>query len=161
MSNDLTFFTNEPSATLLDRFKATLRGVQYFDILVGYFRTSGFHMLHESFDSIEKIRILVGLNVDRQAFEVLEASRQQLELPFHSSKQVKEEFTNSVALEMAHSEDSYATELGVRKFIEFLCAGKLELKAHPSQRVHDPLLQGSPSALAVGGIEAKPTGLGH
>lgn len=41
MSNDLTFFTNEASASLLDRFKSTLAHVQYFDVLVGYFRSSG------------------------------------------------------------------------------------------------------------------------
>ncbi len=45
MTTDLTFFTNEPDAALLDRFKATLRDVQFFDVLVGYFRTSGFEPL--------------------------------------------------------------------------------------------------------------------
>ena len=37
MHTDLTFFTNEPGSTLLDRFKCTLKDVRYFDILVGYF----------------------------------------------------------------------------------------------------------------------------
>jgi len=64
MQNDLTFFTNEPGSTLLDRFKKTLRDVKLFDILVGYFRTSGFEKLHESFAGIEKIRILVGENME-------------------------------------------------------------------------------------------------
>jgi len=53
MSTDLTFFTNEPDSTLLDRFKVTLKQAQYFDILVGYFRSSGFHLLYESFENIE------------------------------------------------------------------------------------------------------------
>jgi hypothetical protein len=44
VTTDLTFFTNEPEATLLDRFNATLRDVQFFDVLVGYFRTNGFHV---------------------------------------------------------------------------------------------------------------------
>jgi len=78
MSNDLTFFTNEPNATLLDRFKATLKDVQYFDVLVGYFRTSGFHLLQEAFEDIEKIRILVGLSVDRKAFEIIETASGQM-----------------------------------------------------------------------------------
>ncbi len=43
MNYDLTFFTNEPNRTLLDRFKRILRSnTKYFDILVGYFRISGF-----------------------------------------------------------------------------------------------------------------------
>ena len=61
MQNDLTFFTNEPGSALLDRFKRTLRDVKFFDILVGYFRTSGFDKLHKSFATIDKIRILVGI----------------------------------------------------------------------------------------------------
>lgn len=56
---DTKFFTNEPGASLLDRFKKTLKDVQYFDALVGYFQTSGFHQLHERFEPIKEIRILV------------------------------------------------------------------------------------------------------
>lgn len=41
-TDDLTFFTNEDGQKLENRFKKTLKDVQYFDILVGYFRTSGF-----------------------------------------------------------------------------------------------------------------------
>ena len=70
MQTDLTFFTNDPGATLLDRFRKTLKDVRHFDILVGYFRTSGFHQLYQSLETIEKIRILVGLNVDKKAFEI-------------------------------------------------------------------------------------------
>ena len=68
--NDLTFFTNEPGQKLEDRFKRTLKDVQYFDILVGYFRTSGFHKLYQEFESIDKIRILVGLNADKKAVDI-------------------------------------------------------------------------------------------
>jgi hypothetical protein len=56
MNNDLTFFTIEQGSTLLDRFKKTLKDVKFFDVLVGYFRTSGFYILHVSFESIDKIR---------------------------------------------------------------------------------------------------------
>jgi HKD family nuclease len=46
--SDLTFFTNEEGQSLLSRFKATLKDTQLFDVLVGYFRTSGFYQLYES-----------------------------------------------------------------------------------------------------------------
>ncbi len=65
MITDTTFFTNEPGYALLDRFKKTLKHVKYFDVLVGYFRSSGFHQLFESFETNDKIRIQVGLNVDQ------------------------------------------------------------------------------------------------
>jgi len=136
MQNDLTFFTNEPGSTLLDRFKKTLRDVKLFDILVGYFRTSGFEKLHESFTGIEKIRILVGLNVDRQAFEIIDAHQKQASLDFESHKRTKEIFSQNVTSEMEQSADNFETEEGVRKFIEFLRSGKIEIKAYPGGNLH-------------------------
>ncbi|MBI1876717.1 MAG: helicase [Chloroflexi bacterium] len=136
MSGDLTFFTNEPDETLLDRFKATLAYVKCFDILVGYFRTSGFQLLYESFETIEKIRILVGLNVDRRTFEIVEAYPSQLEFDFESHQQIKSTFADALVQEMEDASDTLSTELGVKKFIEWLQRGKLEIKAHPSQNLH-------------------------
>ena len=52
MSTDTTFFTNEPNNTLLDRFKTTVKAAQFFDVLVGYFRTSGFHRLYKELESV-------------------------------------------------------------------------------------------------------------
>ncbi|MCX5832280.1 MAG: phospholipase D-like domain-containing protein, partial [Deltaproteobacteria bacterium] len=135
-ANDLTFFTNEPGATLLDRFKKTLRDVKFFDILVGYFRTSGFDRLHESFASIEKIRVLVGLNVDRKTIDIINEYHYQAKLDFESHKRTKEIFSETVTTEMDNSPDSFETELGVRKFIEFLRSGKMEIKAYPSGNLH-------------------------
>jgi len=57
LHNDLTFSTNEPDATLFDRFRKTLKDSQFFDILVGYFRTSGFFRLYKSFETIKKIHL--------------------------------------------------------------------------------------------------------
>ena len=66
VQNDLKFFTNEPERDLYSRFSAILKSnTQFFDVLVGYFRTSGFFKLYPAMDSVEKIRILVGLNVDK------------------------------------------------------------------------------------------------
>jgi len=53
MNTDLTFFTNEPGSTLLDRFRKTLKGVKHFDILVGFIgfiRTSRFFNLYQSLE---------------------------------------------------------------------------------------------------------------
>lgn len=66
--SDNTFFTNEPGATLLDRFLKTLEDTQYFDVLVGYFRSSGFYQLYEAIDKVDKTRILIGLGIDKYIF---------------------------------------------------------------------------------------------
>ncbi len=137
MSNnlDLTFFTNEPGSTLLDRFLKTLKDGKYFDILVGYFRTSGFFKLYQSFETIDKVRILVGLNVDKKSYEIIEESRQTI-IDFETNQNTRVSFSTAVANELEKSEDSFDVELGVKKFIEFLQSGKLEIRAYPSKDLH-------------------------
>ncbi len=150
MSTDTTFFTNEPDATLLDRFKKTLQTTQHFDVLVGYFRTSGFHRLYEALEGIEKIRVLVGLSVDHATYEILETA-QSGKLDFESHSNTKRFFSRRTIVEMDDSEDSYDVEVGIKKFLEFLTADcrnaeediasggngkKLELRVYPSEKIH-------------------------
>ena len=85
---DTKFFTNEPGNTLYERFCSTLNVAKQFDCLVGYFRTSGFYRLYKSLDKVEKIRILVGLNVDKQTFDIIQESIKD-EL-FEGQAQIKE-----------------------------------------------------------------------
>lgn len=84
-ATDTMFFTNEPGLKLEDRFKSTLVNVETFDILVGYFRTSGFKALCNEFESIDKIRILVGLSTDKQTVEAYEKSKQLDFLESHTN----------------------------------------------------------------------------
>ena len=134
---DLTFFTNAKGNTLLDRFKITLENnTQFFDVLVGYFRTSGFYQLYKSLEKVEKIRILVGINLDRKAKELIdEAKEKQLTLIL-SHKEIKDQHGKDVENEMEESEDKKEVELGVQKFIEFVKNGKLEFRAYPTQDIH-------------------------
>ncbi len=136
ITTDLTFFTNEPGATLLDRFKRTLKDVQYFDVLVGYFRTSGFYQLSDALESVDHIRILVGLTVDQKAFAGIEIAQAQMNLDFESHKRTKDLITAQVTTEITEAQDSWETERGVQKFIEFIRSGKLEIKAYPSANLH-------------------------
>jgi|LZCG01.1.fsa_nt_gb hypothetical protein len=71
MSIDTTFFTNEPN------------------VLVGYFRTSGFYRLYDALEGIDKIRILVGLSVDRVTYEILEETQSSVELDFESHSKIE------------------------------------------------------------------------
>ncbi len=135
MDNDLTFFTNEPERTLYDRFNKILKNnSKYFDVLVGYFRTSGFFALYEAMESIEKIRILVGLNVDKNTVEYLHVSKSgEIHL---TDKEVKEKFNKSVKDEIEEVDDTKEVETGIKKFIEFIQSGKLEMKIYPKAPIH-------------------------
>ncbi len=46
MITDLTFITNEYNQTHKDRFHVLIRDGRFFDCLVGYFYTSGFHAIY-------------------------------------------------------------------------------------------------------------------
>jgi superfamily II DNA/RNA helicase/HKD family nuclease len=133
---DLTFFTNETENTVLERFKAILKTVEFFDIIVGYFRVSGFHQLYKSFEKIEKIRILVGLNIDKKTFQIIETSKLEGKLDFETHTRTKEIVGEKLIDEIEKSEDSQEIENGIRRFIEYLKADKIEIKAHPSQNLH-------------------------
>lgn len=133
--NDLTFFTNAPDSTLLGRFICTFKDTQYFDVLVGYFRTSGFFRLYESFEPIDKIRILVGLDADRKTIEIIEESNQKI-IDFETNLRTKEKYSAYIVNELEKSVDSFDVEMGVKKFIEFLQSGKLEIRAYPSKDIH-------------------------
>ena len=137
MHTDLTFFTNEKDSTLLNRFKVTLENnTQFFDVLVGYFRTSGFFHLYKSLEKVEKIRILVGINADKQTSDLLaRAKEDQIEIKF-SHKEAKDAFSEEVAREMEESEDNVDVEVGVQKFIEFIKSCKLQIRAYPTGDIH-------------------------
>lgn len=133
-ATDTMFFTNEPGLKLEDRFKSTLVNVETFDILVGYFRTSGFKALCNEFENIDKIRILIGLSTDKQTVEAYEKSKQLDFLESHTN--TKDIFSKELEKELYSSEDNYDVEYSIRKFVEFLRSGKLELRAFPSRDLH-------------------------
>ncbi|MEA5391298.1 SNF2-related protein [Cyanobium gracile UHCC 0139] len=149
---DLTFFTNGSNQTLLDRFKATLADTHLFDVLVGYFRASGFYQLYDSIEPVEKTRILVGLGIDDESNRAIHAYRSQTVLDFESHKSAKDQFQQNLIEEIEQSEEADdKLELGLKKFIEFLkteCADsandrnlggngrKLEIRAFPSRNIH-------------------------
>ncbi|MCG7993202.1 MAG: SNF2-related protein [Candidatus Thiodiazotropha lotti] len=149
---DLTFFTNDQNQTLLDRFKATLADTQLFDVLVGYFRSSGFYQLYDSIEPVEKTRILVGLGIDDETYRAIDTFRAQAVFDFESHKNAKNVFQENLIEEIEASEESDdKLEQGLKKFIEFMqtdCSApnddpkqgdngkKLEIRAFPSRNIH-------------------------
>ncbi len=137
LHTDLTFFTNEPERNLYDRFNKILSAnTKFFDILVGYFRTSGFFLMYPAMQDIEKVRVLVGLNVDSKTVQIIQqAGNEQMSFEM-SHKEVKQEFTEDIIEEMQNSEDSFRVEKGVKTFINWLQSGKLEMRIYPDAPIH-------------------------
>lgn len=139
-STDLTFITNESGKSLRDRFSVLL-GVdtRLFDCLVGYFFISGFHILHPALSKTEKIRILIGIKTDGMTYELLQTVKEQQEFDLESHAQVRERVPGEILNELQKSGDSSDIEDGVRKFVEWIKTGKLEVRAYPSERLHAKL----------------------
>ena len=134
METDLRFFTNEPERDLYSRFAKILKtNTQFFDVLVGYFRTSGFYKLYSAMEDVEKIRILVGLNVDKRTVEIINAANGEGTL---TVKQAKERFADGIAKEFEQSDTSAAIEQGVKTFIDWLKSGKLEMRMYVDAPIH-------------------------
>lgn len=135
--NDLTFFTNEPDRDLYGRFSNILKSnTQFFDILVGYFRTSGFFKMYKAMESVEKIRVLVGLNVDNYTVKIIDKANNEIAYKSPTTKEAKEVFSHSVEKEFNTSETTCEIEQGVRTFIEWLKAGKLEMRMYVDAPIH-------------------------
>ena len=130
-TNDLTFITNEQGNTLQDRFSDLIEDTQFFDALVGYFYTSGFHSMYKSLEHTDAIRILIGISTNRQTYDLLQVVK--------SHKELKDDFGNEIKRELESSEDSQNVEEGILKFIEWLKSGKLEIRAYPEEKIHSKL----------------------
>ena len=133
--NDSNFFTNEKDNTLVDRFNVLLKDTELFDCLVGYFYVSGFYKLQKSLKNTEKVRILVGMGIDSQTFELIEDSKKTNV----STVQIKEQINNDLVKEMDNSENSLNVEKGAYQFIEWLKSGKIEIKAYKERKTHSKL----------------------
>jgi len=134
-NNDLKFFTNSDNDSLCERLKKLMQDSHSFDVLVGYFYTSGFFLMYKHLEEVEKIRILIGLNNNKQTVELINIAKNQ-ELNFLSNKKKKENYRENLCDEIVNSPDSFETEIAAKKFIEFIKNGKLEIKIHPSQNIH-------------------------
>jgi len=131
MKTDLTFITNDENVNLKDRFNKLIKNTQFFDVLVGYFYTSGFYAIYPQLEKTEKIRILIGISTNKQTYDLLQRVQ--------SHKEINEEVGNKVKSEMDECQNNYSVEKGIYKFLEWLKNGKLEIKAYPEEKIHSKL----------------------
>lgn len=133
---DLTFFTNDENGSLLDRFRRVLKNTKYFDILVGYFRASGFYNLYDALENVEKIRVIVGLKLDEHTWDVHRLAHDEPQINFKSTPLIKSEYRKELRDDIQSTDDNFETNTGLQKFVEFIRSGKLEMKVYPHQAIH-------------------------
>lgn len=129
------FFTNQESNTLLKKFKGIFEhntDIENFDALVGYFRASGYFRVRPYLENVPLIRILVGIDVDK-----ILAKYQSKGLLFQGdANQTLVEFLSEIKNDIQESDYDKVTEDGILQFIEDIASKKIEIKAHPSKKLH-------------------------
>lgn len=131
MTTDLTFITNENGKNLKDRFNTLVKDTRFFDVLVGYFYTSGFHAVYPKLEKTEKIRILIGISTNQQTYNLLQQVK--------SHKEINDGVGENIRSEMDDSDNNFQVEDGIYKFLEWLKSGKLEIRAYPEEKIHSKL----------------------
>ena len=67
-----SIFTNRDGNTLMREFEGVLEHnptIKNLDAVVGFFRASGYFSLRPFLDSINKVRVLIGIDVDKYIVE--------------------------------------------------------------------------------------------
>ncbi|MBT7896358.1 MAG: helicase, partial [Flavobacteriales bacterium] len=133
MSNT-KFIDNGPEETLQDRFALRIKNTQSFDVLSGYFYSSGFKAIYPSLENTKKIRILVGISTDYKTLEAVKSAKELSST--EKEKEVRKEYASSVKKELEEAEDSLETEESVSKFKEWVISERIEIRAYPDQKIH-------------------------
>lgn len=129
-----TKFFNNTNNTLFDKLKgiaSEMADFNQFLAVSGFFRSSGYFKLRKELGDVEKIRILVGINID-DIFR--KHNKNNL---FHGDavkgkKIFEEEYVNDVLT------SHYAPEIeeGILQMREDLNSGRLEMRIHHSKNLH-------------------------
>lgn len=128
-------FTNRDGNTLMKEFEGVLQHnpqIRNLDAVVGFLRASGYFSLRPFLDSINKVRVLIGIDVDKY---IAEAARQG-KLFFGAEDDVKQDCLRQIRKDIESSNYKKEVEDGMFQMVQDLIDGKLELRAHPSKKIH-------------------------
>lgn len=128
-------FTNRDGNTLMKEFEGVLEHnpqIRNLDAVVGFLRASGYFTLRPFLNSINKARVLIGIDVDKY---IAEAARQG-KIFFGAEDGVKEDYLRLVRKDIENSNYKKDIEDGMFQMVQDLIDGKLELRAHPSKKIH-------------------------
>ena len=129
------FFTNDKSKTLLKKFEGIFANnpdLARFDALVGYLRASGYFAIRPFLTDVPVVRVLVGINVDN----MVEEYQKKGQLFLADAGKALKEFRDGLQADIQNARYSKEVEVGILQFVEDVAARKVEIRAHPTKRLH-------------------------
>lgn len=129
------FFTNDGENTLLRKFEGIFDNnpeIARFDALVGYLRASGYFAIRPKLINVPAVRILVGINVDN----IVEEYHKKGQLYLADAGKALKEFRDSLSADIQNAHYSREVENGILQFVEDVISKRVEIRAHPTKRLH-------------------------
>ena len=135
-----------------------------FDALVGYLRASGYFALQPHLEKVPLIRIFVGIDVD----SLLAASHRKGLLHLGDANKTLEEVRKELRRDIARAPYRKEVEDGIRQFVADVAEKRVQIRAHPTKRLHAKIYiflpQGfsehRPGAVITGSSNLTAAGLG-
>ena len=128
------FFTNINGNTLFEKLKgiaSEMANINSFHAVVGFFRSSGYFRLRKELENVNKIQILVGINIDN-----IFRRHNRANLFFGSEEEAKKQYFADFIDDVQNSHYSLEVEWSILQLAKDLQSGKVEMRIHPSKNLH-------------------------
>jgi len=132
------FFTNQGTNTLENRLNDILKNydIKNLEFLIGYFRISGFRKIASLLNDIEKVRILVGIDVDKLTVDAKNRGKKFNLLDYEKYNQ---EFIANQKKILETEEYSQSVDESVTQFIKMIAENRLEIKISQDKNIHSKI----------------------
>src|SRR5574344_1627255 len=129
------FFTNKDENTLFNKLDGLFKhnpNLIYFDAVVGFLRASGYFAIRPLLTQMKKVRVLIGIDVDKY----IATAERQGKLFLGEIDGVKSDALKLFYEDIEKSGYKKDIEDGILNMGEDIRSGHLELRAHPSKKIH-------------------------
>lgn len=132
------FFTNQGTNTLENRLNDILThyDVKNLEFLIGYFRISGFKKISKLLNNVKKVRILVGINIDKLT---LDAQQRGKKFNLFDYEKFNQEFIKNQKEILAKEDYSQQIDESVNQFIKIIAQNRLEIRISSDKNIHSKI----------------------
>lgn len=129
------FFTNQGTNTLENRLKDILThyDIKNLEFLIGYFRISGFKKIAKLLDNVDKVRILVGINIDKLTHD---AQARGKKFNLFDYEKFNQEFIENQKECLTNEEYTQEVDESVNQFIKLIAQNRLEIRISQDKNIH-------------------------
>ena len=132
------FFTNQGTNTLENRLKDILThyDIKNLEFLIGYFRISGFKKIAKLLDNVDKVKILVGINIDKLTHD---AQARGKKFNLFDYEKFNQEFIENQKECLTNEEYTQEVDESVNQFIKLIAQNRLEIRISQDKNIHSKI----------------------